>query len=122
MHEHKAAADWSSDESFHWHACEDCEELLDKAEHSFTWTVKEPAAAGVAGEEEGVCSVCGKAVTREIPALEPTASPAFDGTMGISENNFRNIVLGIFGAMGVGIVALFAGAIVHGIRNRKRRR
>ena len=120
MHEHKAAADWSSDESFHWHACEGCEELLDKAEHSFTWTVTEPAAPGVAGKEEGVCSVCGKTLTREIPAPEPETA-GFDSTMGISENGFRNIVLGIFGAMGVGTVALFVGAIVHGVRSRKRR-
>ena len=50
----------------------------------------------------------------------PPSFLGFDGTLGISEGNFRNIVLGIFGAMGVGVIALFVGAIVHGIRRRRR--
>ena len=90
--------------------------------------MKTPAALGVPGEEEGVCSVCGQTAKRAIPPLEPEEGQkdasflGFDGSLGISENGFRNIVLGIFGAMGVGVIALFVGAIVHGIRSRKRQR
>ena len=122
-HEHRPAEDWSFDEQFHWHACQDCEEHLDKAEHRMVWSEKTPAALGLPGEEEGTCSVCGFTASREIPALEPEEAPAsaapsgFDGSLGISENAFRGIVLGIFGAMGAGLVAL----IVTGAVKRRRR-
>ena len=39
-HNHSAVAEWSSDETYHWHTCEGCEEQLDKAEHSYgDWAV-----------------------------------------------------------------------------------
>ncbi len=43
--EHKAVTEWSTDETYHWHACtvEDCEETYDKAEHDY---------------ENYVCKVC----------------------------------------------------------------
>lgn len=34
-HEHEWAADWSKDETHHWHVCKGCTEVADKAEHSF---------------------------------------------------------------------------------------
>lgn len=113
------------DERFHWHACADCEEQLDKAEHDLVWTEKTAPALGLAGEEEGVCSVCGYKATRPIPALEPEEQEPsslisrFDGSLGISPNAFRIFVLGVFGAMGVGLIALFIGAIVKGSKRRR---
>ena len=43
-HEHSASQGWLNDETHHWHACEGCEEKLDKAEHAYS---------------NGVCA-CGK--------------------------------------------------------------
>ena len=57
-HEHEFSAEWSSDETNHWHAaiCEDGEECAsataDLAEHTF---------------EEGACSVCGYADPNYVP-------------------------------------------------------
>jgi hypothetical protein len=130
-HKHTAAADapWLSDENDHWQVCEDCGKAANKAEHDMVWTEKRPAAVGAAGEEEGVCSVCGYTAVREIPPLEPEQETepqrsdtlGFDPTLGISAENFRYGVLGVFGATGVGMVALMIGAIVNGVKNRKRR-
>ena len=44
-HEHPYSAEWSCDDTYHWHACtaETCDKVKDKAKH--TW-------------DDGVCSVC----------------------------------------------------------------
>ena len=116
------------DESAHWHACADCEEQLEKAEHDMVWTETTPAAVGTPGEETGVCSVCGYSATRRIEPLEPeTDSAAKDGaqidtTFGMSEETFRYVVLGILGSMVVGLVALLiTAAVKRGKRGRGRR-
>ena len=65
---HSAAAEWSSDEDYHWHACtahEDCPELLDKAEHEWTETGRTEATATENGKVRYECSVC-KATKEEI--------------------------------------------------------
>ena len=67
-----------------------------------------------------MCSVCGYKTTREIPALEPgDSAAAFDPTLGVSADTFRLFVLGVFGAMGVGLVALIVGGIVHAVKKRR---
>ena len=65
LHEHQAAADWSSDDNYHWHACvaEGCDNegiQLDKAEHSWGEPVVVPATQDAEGSETYTCSVCGK--------------------------------------------------------------
>ena len=112
------------DELAHWHVCEHCQEELDKAPHQFTWTLTQPAALGMPGIEEGVCSVCGYKTTRQIPALEPEnvqpeGGGGFDGTLGLSENSFRTIVLGVFGAMGVGVATLLITGVIKRARRRR---
>lgn len=115
-HVHQPAEDWSSDESFHWHACEGCEELLDKAEHQMTWT----PSADKEDVEEGVCEICRYKATRQVEPTEEeeVKAPAFDGTFGIGLETFRYIVYGVFGAIGLGLVGLLIGAAVRGIRRR----
>lgn len=65
-HTHSYKQDWSSDEDFHWHACEsnDCSSKSEKAEHSF----EEDSDAD--GNAVNVCSVCGYVST-----LVNTAGP-----------------------------------------------
>ena len=133
VHEHEPAADWSTDESAHWHACAGCDELLDKADHDFTWTETRPAALGLEGEEEGVCRVCGYKTTRSLPALtaetEPSAQPPRGSgavsdpfTAGVGIDLFRNILFGAMGLTAVGLVALVIVGIVRRSQRRHRRR
>ena len=65
LHEHQAAAEWSSDDNYHWHACvaEGCDNegiQLDKAEHSWGEPVVVAATQDAEGSETYTCSVCGK--------------------------------------------------------------
>ena len=48
-HNHKALAEWQSDATYHWHACEEknCKEQLDKAEHTYD------------NDADTTCNVCG---------------------------------------------------------------
>ena len=54
-----------SDGSYHWHECQ-CGEQNDKAAHSFQWSVVRAATKKEAGEEKGVCTVCGYETTRAL--------------------------------------------------------
>ncbi|MGN1201293.1 MAG: hypothetical protein ACI4R8_03460 [Candidatus Caccovivens sp.] len=61
-HTHSVVEDWSSDETYHWHACAGCEEQLDKAEHTWgEWTITAESTC----TEERTCTVCGKKESRE---------------------------------------------------------
>lgn len=78
-HTHKALTEWSTDETYHWHACEDkkCTEVLDKAEHTYgDWTVRTPAGCETDGLEFRAC-VCGKEETRTILATGHTSSTEY---------------------------------------------
>lgn len=74
-HECEAATTWSSDDTHHWHACtdEDCEEVLDKTEHTFT-TETVDATIDADGKITKTCSVCSKVVETTIPKLVQTKS------------------------------------------------
>jgi len=73
-HEHEPAAEWKSDETYHWHECtgEDCDELLDKARHTASdWIVDEKATEKHDGLQHKECTVCGYILDVEtIPALK----------------------------------------------------
>lgn len=56
---------WSSDESGHWHACANCDEHLDAAEHEFgEWAEKDAATCTEGGTEARTCATCGYEETR----------------------------------------------------------
>ena len=64
---------WSKDETHHWYKCTDagCEEVDQKAEHSWDNGVEtKPATLDEVGEMTYTC-ICGKTKTEEIPKLEP---------------------------------------------------
>lgn len=72
-HNHKALAEWQSDATYHWHACEEenCKKQLEKAKHSWgDWTVIEASTCTEKGTEERACSVCGHKETRELALAE----------------------------------------------------
>lgn len=72
-HEHTFSEDWTTDETYHWHAatCEHTDEVSEKAEHTFgEWTVTTAATEDAKGSREKSCSVCGYKVTEEIAKLD----------------------------------------------------
>ena len=69
VHEHSWASSWTSDPDYHWHKCDGCAEIKDKAAH--TWdagkVTKEPGAYST-GIKTYECTVCKHTKTEEIPA------------------------------------------------------
>ena len=69
-HEHSAEKEWSSDETSHWHKCSECDEKLDKADHTFTdWTTTKEATCTEKGLKYKECSICKYKVEQVIPEL-----------------------------------------------------
>ncbi|MCU0080655.1 hypothetical protein [Extibacter muris] len=67
---HDYKEEWSSDETNHWHDCNDCDERADIAEHLFKWIVDKEATVAQKGSKHEECAVCHyKKAAVEIPAL-----------------------------------------------------
>lgn len=67
---HTAGEECLSDDTNHWHKCTGCNEKLGVAAHTYgAWTVTVQPQAGVAGEKERECSVCGYKETALVEAL-----------------------------------------------------
>ena len=68
-HDHAWANTWTSDPDNHWHKCDGCVEIKDKAAH--TWdagSVTKAAGAYEVGVKTYTCSVCGFKKTEDIAA------------------------------------------------------
>ena len=68
-HVHSWASSWTSDPDYHWHVCEGCSEIKDKAAH--TWdagTVTKEAGPYTTGVKTYTCTVCSQKKTEDIPA------------------------------------------------------
>ncbi len=85
QHQHTFSAEWTSDDTYHWHAatCEHTEETLDKAEHtSSDWIVDAAASTTAPGSRHKECTVCEKVlVTEEIPQLPGDVTGGITGTV-----------------------------------------
>ena len=67
---HDYKEEWSSDETNHWHDCNDCDERTDIAEHIFKWIVDKEATVAQKGSKHEECTVCHyKKAAVEISAL-----------------------------------------------------
>ncbi len=78
VHEHSWNTEWSKDETGHWKTCSGCNEISDKAAH--TWddgTVAKEATCTVDGEKKYSCTVCGYEKTETIPATGHAWSDAY---------------------------------------------
>ncbi|MBO7080216.1 MAG: hypothetical protein J6W64_10565 [Bacilli bacterium] len=72
---HNFSSDWSSDATSHWHACSHCDEVQDKADHTWnTGEVTTPATSTAKGEKTYTCTVCGATKTEEIDKLQSVAA------------------------------------------------
>ena len=65
--------DWSYDTQYHWHASKipQNNKVNEKAAHDMTWTETKAATKKEAGEETGVCSVCGYTETKSVEYVKP---------------------------------------------------
>ncbi|MDD6556286.1 MAG: MBG domain-containing protein [Collinsella sp.] len=62
---------WAHDAKNHWHICR-CDDIIDKAEHTFRWVVDKPATTEAKGKKHQECTVCGdQGATEEIAILVP---------------------------------------------------
>ena len=62
---------WARDAKNHWHNCR-CDDIIDKAEHTFKWVVDKPATTEAKGKKHQECKVCGeKGKSEEIAILVP---------------------------------------------------
>lgn len=62
---------WARDAKNHWHNCR-CDDIIDKAEHTFKWVVDKPVTTEAKGEKHQECTVCGdQGATEEIAILVP---------------------------------------------------
>ena len=71
--EHQPVEEWSKDDTYHWHACseDDCDEVFDKAEHTFGEGVQVKAPTlDSEGEMKYTCTVCGKEKIEAIAKLK----------------------------------------------------
>ena len=73
-HEHTFAADWTSDETGHWHKSTCNHDVVDgKEAHTFgNWKEVRPATEQQDGEQQRTCSVCGYIQKQAIPQLDHT--------------------------------------------------
>jgi len=72
FHEHSFAAEWTTNETHHWHACTDinCEDVAQKAAHEWgEWSTLVSATCTVKGAQTRSC-MCGASETRETEKLE----------------------------------------------------
>lgn len=106
-HEHQFGEAWQTSAEYHWHECQ-CGEQSDKAQHSFQWTVVRTATKKVAGEEKGVCSVCGYETTRAL---------AYDAA---SEDIVAGVPIGL--VIGILVLLIVVLVIVDMVRSTRRSR
>ncbi len=77
-HEHNYSSGWSSDNTYHWHACDACDEMNSKAEHLWNeGIVTLPATKTSTGIKTYTCSTCENIKTETIPALPSTNEPIY---------------------------------------------
>ena len=107
IHVHEFPETFSFDEQRHWRECS-CGERIEQGAHLYTWEVQETASRDHAGTERGVCSVCGYAITRELPYTGPSDLVRF-GTIGIG------------GLVGLTVVVLIADSIRSAIRRKNKK-
>lgn len=68
-HVHKYSNEWFNDGMYHWHACSECMEIQDKAEHDWNGgilTVKPTETSE--GVKTFACNTCGKTKVESVPA------------------------------------------------------
>ncbi|MGI6782380.1 MAG: hypothetical protein ACOX56_06160 [Acholeplasmataceae bacterium] len=80
-HTHNIGSEWKTSETEHWKVCDGCDELFEKAAHTFDEGVVTKAATETeTGTKKFTCTVCGYEKTEVIPKLEHTHTYSTDWT------------------------------------------
>lgn len=103
-HVHQFSESWASDELYHWHLCQGCDEVDGKAPHNMEWTETLAPTWETPGEEEGQCSVCEYRSVRETPIDQEAAAQR-------EQNIFRMILFGLMAILLLSILILLIQAI-----------
>ena len=56
---HDYQAEWSGDDTKHWHECKNCDSKSDEAAHTFEWVIDKKETCTEKGLKHQECSVCG---------------------------------------------------------------
>ncbi len=100
--EHNYSEEWMSDENVHWRVCENCEEVTDYAEHTWSdWIVTIEPTFTKDGEHMRVCE-CGESQTETLPS--------------ILEEYFFEIIISIIGGI---IFLIIVICVIVYIKRRK---
>ena len=106
---HDYKEEWSSDETSHWHDCNDCDERADIAEHIFKWVVDKEATAAQKGSKYEECTVCHyKKAAVEIPALGGNTGNSSKPSGGSPHTGDNSHVTLWISLLAVSLVGLFA--------------
>lgn len=77
-HKHNYSPAWSSNDTYHWHACDDCDEMNSKAEHLWNeGIVTLPATKTSTGTKTYTCSTCENIKTETLPMLPSSNEPIY---------------------------------------------
>lgn len=80
---HTPEENWRNDETNHWHKCTGCNEILDRATHTYgNWMVTKQPTATESGEKERTCSVCGYKQIETVPMTGESEKVAITVTGG----------------------------------------
>lgn len=108
---------WSYDAENHWHRSTDpnVTEVSDLEAHQMVWTLKTAASRKSAGEEQGVCSVCGYTASRAVEYVK--SGSVFD-----SMSPTLKWVLGAVGGLILLLALIIFLQYLADRRRRKRRK
>ncbi len=74
---HTFSEEWKSNETNHWHVCENCDARADEAPHTFgNWVVTKQAGETEEGSRTRACTACGYSQTEAIAATGSTDTDA----------------------------------------------
>ena len=93
--DHDWSEEWSNDGTHHWHKCSRCDEINEKAEHTFgEWIETKPATIHESGEKKHVCEVCEYVEYEEIKRLYISGDT--DGDEEVTDKDAVNALFHLF--------------------------
>lgn len=112
---------WLSDASSHWRVCDSCGEVGEKEPHLYVWHETRAATAEQEGEESGVCSVCGYAVTRSLGKADTGSRSALGLGEKLGLEGFSDVQILLIGGAAACLLLLILTSALTPKRRRRRR-
>ena len=115
-HTHSFSSVWEHNDISHWHQCT-CGEHGDEAFHTYQWTVLKAPTATEAGEQNGVCSVCGYETIQPIPAGSDVGEAAEDTETKPAKKSNAALLI-IIGVLAAAVIAVAAVLVCKILRQK----